>query len=401
MTPIVRAAGAAAVCIAFSGPPATAATPGPRPAGGAPTATAQADPVLTIVEPDGQARLVGLVRLRAAVDPADGVEAVEFFVDGSRVCVAPAPPFECNWDAGPRAESHVVRVAARLAGGGRVVRSVLTQAAAAAFFSARTSAVLVPVAVRDRRGRAVEGLTRDDFALFENGVRQDVSFFEPADAELDLVLAVDFSASMSTSMRSLRAAARRFVGALPEGVRLSLLAFNERIFVVARHEQDRAALLAAVDALPRPYGGTSLLDAVVHALDLHDDDVAHKAVVLFSDGEERNSFANFQTAERRIRASRATLYAVTLGRGRGIERVRAQMEGLTQISGGRSFPIDRIDDLDEVLTRIREDVGHRYLLGYQPSNPGLDGAWRRIDVRTRNRRHIVQAREGYLAEPSY
>ena len=396
-----RAAGAAAAGAALSGAPGATASPGPRSAAGAPAASAQADPVLTIVEPDGQALLAGAVRLRADVAPADGVEAVEFFVDGSRVCVVRTPPFECAWDAGPRAEAHVVRAAARLGGGRRVVRSVLTRAAPAAFFSTGTSAVLVPVAVRDRRGRVVEGLARDDFALFEDGVRQELSFFEPADMEMDLVLAVDFSASMSTSMRSARAAARRFVGALPEAARLSLLAFNERIFVVARHEQDRDALLAAVDALPRPYGGTSLLDAVVHALELHDDDIAHKAVVLFSDGEERNSFANFHTAEQRIRASRATLYVVTLGRGRGIERVRAQMEGLTRISGGRSFPIDRIDDLDEVLTRIREDMGNRYLLGYQPSNPGLDGAWRRIDVRTGNRRHVVQAREGYLAEPSY
>ena len=401
VTTTVRAACAAAVCIAFSGPPGAAASSGPRPAGGAPAGSAQADPVLTIVEPDGQAQLAGVVRLRAGVAPADGVEAVEFFVDGSRVCVVPAPPFECAWDAGPRAEAHVVRVAARFGGGRRVVRSVLTRAGPAAFFSAGTSAVLVPVAVRDRRGRVVEGLTRDDFALFEDGVRQELSFFETAETDLDLVLAVDFSASMAASMRSLRTAAGRFVGALPGTARLSLLAFNDRIFVVARHEQDRDALLAAVDALPRPYGGTSLLDAVVHALELHDADIAHKAVVLFSDGEERNSFTNLDTARQRIRASRATLYAVTLGRGRAIERVRGQMDLLVRISGGRSFRIARIDDLDEVLTQVREDLGARYLLGYEPSNRGADGAWRSIEVRTANRRHVVQAREGYLAVPSY
>ena len=190
------------------------------------------------------------------------------------------------------------------------------------------------------------------------------------------------------------------MGALP-GTAAEPAAFNDRIFVVARHEQDRDALLAAVDALPRPYGGTSLLDAVVHALELHDADIAHKAVVLFSDGEERNSFTNLDTARQRIRASRATLYAVTLGRGRAIERVRGQMDLLVRISGGRSFRIARIDDLDEVLTQVREDLGARYLLGYEPSNRGADGAWRSIEVRTANRRHVVQAREGYLAVPSY
>ena len=396
-----RKACAAAVCIAFSGTPGAAASPGPTSPVGAPAAAAQADPVLTIVEPGGQAQLAGVVRLRADVAPADDVEAVEFFVDGLRVCVIPAPPFECAWDAGPRAEAHVVRVAARLGGERRVVRSVLTRAGPAAFFSTGTSAVLVPVAVRDRRGRFVEGLTRDDFALYEDGVRQELSLFENVDTELDLVLAVDFSASMSASMRSLRTAARRFMNALPEAARLSLLAFNDRVFVVARHEQDRDALLAALDALPRPYGGTSLLDAVVQALELHDDDIAHKAVVLFSDGEERNSFTNLDTAERRIRASRATLYAVTLGRNRGIERVRAQMDLLARISGGRSFAIRRINDLNEVLTSVLVDLGNRYLLGYVPLNQGADGAWRNIEVRTANRRHDVQTREGYVAEPSY
>ncbi len=393
----VRAACAAAVCIAFPQASGAAPPPEPRPSAGAPAAAAQAEPALTIVEPDGQAQLAGVVRLRADVAPADGVEAVEFFVDGSRVCVVPAPPFECAWDAGPRAEAHVVRVSARLGGGRRVVRSVLTRAGPAAFFSTGTSAVIVPVAVRDRRGRFVPGLTRDDFALFEDGVRQDLSFFEAAD--MDLVLAVDFSASMSGSMRLLRSAVRRFLGALPEGARSSLLAFNDRIFVVARHEQDRDALLAAVDALPRPYGGTSLLDAVVQALALHDDEIAHKAVVLFSDGDERNSFTNFDAAERRIRASRATLYAVSLGRGRALERIRAQLDLLARISGGRSFPIRRIDDLDDVLTYVREDLENRYLLGYQPSNPRVDGAWRGIEVRTANRRHVVHARQGYLAVP--
>ena len=395
----VRAAYAAAACIAFSGVPGAAAPPEPRSAAGAAAASAQADPVLTIVEPDGQTELAGVVRLRAEVAPSDHVEAVEFFVDGSRVCVVPTPPFECGWDAGPRAEAHVVRVAARLGGGRRVVRSVLTPAGPAAFFSTGTSAVLVPVAVFDRRGRFVPGLTRDDFALFEDGVRQELSFVEAAD--MDLVLAVDFSASMSPSMGLLRSAVRRFLGALPSPARLSLLAFNDRIFVVARHEEDRDALLAAVDALPRPYGGTSLLDAVVHALEIHGDDIAHKAVVLFSDGEEQDSFTNFDTAERRIRESRATLYAVTLGRGRTIERVRAQLDLLARISGGRSFPIRRIDDLDEVLTTIRDDLENRYLLGYEPSNRRADGTWRSIAVRTANRRHVVQAREGYVALPSY
>ena len=111
-----QAAHAVALCLALSGTAGAAGSPEPPPAAGAPAA--QADPELTILWPDGQAQLAGMVRLRADVSPPNGVEAVDFFVDGSHVCVIPAPPFECEWDAGPRAEAHVVRVAARLGGGG-------------------------------------------------------------------------------------------------------------------------------------------------------------------------------------------------------------------------------------------------------------------------------------------
>ena len=395
----VRATWAAAVCTALVWAPGAAASPEPGSAAGA-RAGAQADPALTIVEPDDQSQLAGVVRLRADVAPADdgrGGRVLRRRLTGLR---GPRPAVRVRLGTrGRRAEAHVVRVAARLGGGRRVVRSVLTRAGPVAFFSTETSAVLVPVAVRDRRGRFVDGLTRDDFALYEDGVRQELSFFESAD--MDLVLAVDFSASMGSSMQLLRSAVRRFLGELPGTARLSLLAFNDRVFVVAQHEQDRDRLLAAVDDLPRPYGGTSLLDAVVHALEIQEGDVAHRAVVLFSDGDERDSFTNFATAEQRIRAGRATLYAITMGRNRAIERVRAQLGSLARISGGQSFSIARIDDLDEALTYVREDLENRYVLGYAPSNRRVDGAWRSIEVRTANRRHAVQAREGYLAVPSY
>ena len=404
-----RSACSAAIGVVIFGAPAPSPESGvavvsgmSRPAASASSASTQTPgPALTILDPDGEAYLVGIVRLRADVTPADDVEAVEFFVDGSRVCAVPAPPFECAWDAGPRAESHVIRVVARLAGGRRLVHSVRTRERAAAFFSTGTTAVIVPVAVRDRRGRVVEGLTEDDFALFEDDVRQELSFFQTANMPLDLVLAVDFSASMAASIGALRLAARQFVEALAGSARLSLLAFNDRLFVPARQEQDRDALLEAVDTLPTPFGGTALLDAIVQALELHDEDFAHKAIVLFSDGDDRNSFTTLDAVEQGIRASQATVYVVTLGRGRAIERVRTMLGRLTQVSGGRSFPIDRIDDLDEALTFIRNDLRDQYFLGYRPADPNLDGTWRRIEVRTRDRRHVIRAREGYLAEPSY
>ncbi len=361
-----------------------------------------ADPVLTIVEPDPQTPLAGVVRMRAEVVPAADVVRVEFFVNGVPACTAPAPaPFECAWDAGDSSEARIVRVVARFSGGGRLVRSMRARGRPAALFSAGTDVILVPVEVQDRRGRFVDGLSPDDFDLFEDGIRQDASFFEASSMALDLVLAVDFSASMTAAMGPLRFAARHFIRELPEPARLGLIAFNDRTYVLARQEQDRAVLMQAVDVLPAPFGGTALLDAMNYALDLHGDGQAHRVVVLFSDGDDRHSFSAVGAVEERIRASQATVYVVTMGRGRAIERVRELLGRLTRVSGGRSFSIERIDELDDVLVHIRDRLQNRYFLAYQSSNPARDGAWRRIEVRTGNRRHVVTAREGYLAETGF
>ncbi|MCY4637014.1 MAG: VWA domain-containing protein [Acidobacteria bacterium] len=368
----------------------------------APTRAQEPDRVLTIVEPDQQTPLAGIVRMRAEVVPAADVARVEFFVNGVLACTAPAPaPFECVWDAGNSSEARIVRVVARFGGGGRLVRSMRARGRPAALFSAGTDVVLVPVVVQDRRRRFVGDLTLEDFELFEDGVRQDASFFQAASIPLDLVLAIDFSASMTAAMGPLRFAARHFISELPERARLGLIAFNDRTYILARQEQNRTALMDAVDVLPAPFGGTALLDAMSYALDLHGDEQADRVVVLFSDGDDRHSFSAVDRVEERIRASQATVYVVTMGRGREMERVRELLGRLTQVSGGRAFSIERIEELDGVLAHIRDRLQNRYFLAFQSSNPARDGTWRRIEVRTSDRRHVVAAREGYLADAGF
>ena len=360
----------------------------------------EAAPALIIEEPGDDAFLVDRVSLRAVVTGAVAVDAVEFFVDGAPACLAPAPDFNCTWDAGSRVRSRIVRAVARLGNGQRLVRSVRTRARPAVFFTAETNLVLVPLVVRDRRGRFVTGLTRDDFAIYEDGVRQEIQFFEAESVPLDLVLALDFSSSMRPVAPALQLAARRFVVSLAGRGSLSVLAFNDRLYELARREERPEALLAAVDRLPQPTGGTAMLDAVSRALTLHGDDLAHQVIVLFTDGDDQHSLSNLRGVEERIRASHATVYVVTLGEGRRIERVRDLLGRLTRVSGGRSFPIERIADVRRALDTVRADLRDRYFIGYRASNAELDDTWRTIEVRTANRRHVVRAREGYVASPS-
>ncbi len=365
-----------------------------------PHARAQdADPELTIVEPDPHSPLVGVVRMRADVVPATGVVSVDFQVNGAPACSAlPPPPFACTWDARDGPETPVVRAVARLADGGRVVRSMRARGRPPTLFSAGTNMVLVPVVVQDRRGRFVTGLTQDDFALFEDDVRQAPTLLDEASTlPLDLVLVIDFSSSMAAALGSLQLAARHFITELPEPVRLGLVAFNDRVYALASRERDRAVLLQTLDTLPQPFGGTAMLDALGHALDLHGDGQAHRVVVLFSDGDDQHSVTAPDTVEQRIRVGQTTVYAVTMRRRSGSVRAEELLRRFTQVSGGRWFPIDRIEELDEVLAHVRARLDSSYLLAYEPSNRARNGRWRRIDVRTSDGRHVVTAREGYAA----
>ena len=213
----------------------------------------------------------------------------------------------------------------------------------------------MPVVVVDRRGRFVEDLTLDFRGLRRRPASP--TFFEASSIALDLVLTVDFSASMTAAMGALQFAVRHFIRELPEPARLGLIAFNDRTYVMARQEQNRARLMDAIDALPVPFGGTALLDSINYALDLHGEGQAHRVVVLFSDGDDLHSFSGVEAVEQRIRASQTTVYVVTMGRGRAIERVR-ELLGRTRVSGGRAFAIG-IDELDEVLLHIRDRLQNR------------------------------------------
>ena len=117
-----------------------------------------------------------------------------------------------------------------------------------------------------------------------------------------------------------------------------------------------------------------MLDAVSRALTLHREDLAHP----------QHNLSSLRSVEERIRVSQATVYVVTLGEGRRMERVRNLL--------GRT--------VERALDAVRGDLANRYFIGYRPSNPALDGTWRQIEVRTPDRRHVIRAREGYLASPS-
>jgi Ca-activated chloride channel homolog len=101
-----------------------------------------------------------------------------------------------------------------------------------------------------------------------------------------------------------------------------------------------------------------------------------------------------------METSDATIYAIGLGRGVRESNLRAILDRLAEVSGGRAFLTERIDRLQENFGAIVEELSSQYLLAYVPTNGARDGGWRRIDVDVAGGKYRVRARQGYRAPTS-
>ena len=362
-------------------------------------AGAQAPLQLQIVSPPEGAYVSDRLTLEARIVPRERsreVADVTFFADGRQVCRSidvDAP--RCSWDAGAMIKPHVIRVVATTVSGGRLVATTATREVD---FKEGVDVRIVQVnaAVADRSGRFVGGLTRDQFRIAEDGTPQVISYFANEEAPLEIVVAMDISASMSHALDDLRIAVRHFLAQLRPEDQVTLVAFNDEPFVLTQRETDPSVRAQALDRLSA-WGGTTLYDVIIRSLDLLSRRPGRRSLIVFSDGEDQSSQATFAHVERALKGSDAALFAVGLGRGREQVNLRETLEALAEPSGGRALFADRPAELAKVFAELRTELAHQYLVGYESTNPKLDGSWRRVSVEIPGTNYRVRSRQGYFA----
>jgi VWFA-related protein len=280
--------------------------------------------------------------------------------------------------------------------GNRVIRTLRTKALQ---FDDKVDvdAVQVTVTVSDDEGRFVAGIPRSAFKVYEDGKPQSISHFTSENVPLELITAVDISGSMTPAMPKLKRAVKEFLGAVPARHQVSLLGFNDAIFALTRKTTDPAERVRAVDRLA-PWGATALYDVILRGTDMLGRQIARKAVVIFSDGEDQGSHVALHDVERRLQTSDVTLYMIAQGRGVSHEYLRKVMQQLTTPTGGRAFYTDSIDELQGAFEELLDELSNQYLLGYQPTNTRRDDKWREIKVEVEGYPR-VRARQGYRAVP--
>jgi VWFA-related protein len=257
-------------------------------------------------------------------------------------------------------------------------------------FTSRIEAVRVDVLVTDN-GRPVQGLTPADFEVLDNGVKQRVDLASFEEIPLNVVLALDMSASLQgLRLGHLQTASRTVLDGLKMGDRAALVSFSHVVNPGGGLSEDLDRVRAALDQA-QGEGLTSLVDAIHAGIMIGESDVGRSLLILFSDGVDTSSWLSAESVLDTAQRSDVVVYSVEIGEGRA-----SFTRDLSEMTGGRLISIESTRDLSSTFVRILEEFRMRYLISYSPE--GVSGAgWHRLDVRVKSRGLTVKARPGYFA----
>jgi Ca-activated chloride channel family protein len=335
----------------------------------------------------------------------------------------------------------ILRLSAVLPAVLAAIASLATQGQEGFRFRSGVELINVTATVTDKDGRFVSGLRKEDFTVFEDDRRQEVTHFSNERVPVSLGIALDASGSMTPDkMSAARAAIDRFVyDLLGPDDELFFLEFAARSTIVQDWTTDRRAISRAV-ARVTASGGTALYDAVADALPVAAEGRhSKKALLIISDGNDTNSGISVGELRQLIRESEVLVYALGVDGTRSAprnpptirlpiptpfplpgrpgsqgrrppiiiggggsrapvsERVNADaLRQITDDTGGRTEIVRGFGDLDAATARIADELSKQYYLGYT-STEKKDGRWHAIRVEVKDRRLAVRARKGYLA----
>ena len=287
-------------------------------------------------------------------------------------------------------------------------------AAQAPVFRSGSALVALNVTVQDGP-KYVAGLQPADFVVYEDGVKQDVRFFESSAAPLDLIVLIDTSSSMSDKLALVHDAASGFVKTLRAGDRGAVVSFDDTVNILQPLTSDHARLESAVRSIGA-HGSTALNNAVYISLKQFgqsaqkNGDPRRQAIVVLSDGEDTSSLVSFDDVLGLARRMGVNIYTVSLQSAAGAREIAAQngargfstsdyaMKTLARETGAQAFFPSPMN-LKAVYASIATELANQYSIGYVSANARPDGRFRRVIVQVVTRPELrPRTRLGYTAD---
>jgi Ca-activated chloride channel family protein len=274
-------------------------------------------------------------------------------------------------------------------------------------FRSTIDIVSLNITVVDGTSRYLTDLEQNDFSVFEDGIKQEITFFTRRPQPIALSLLLDSSASMEDKLQMLQQAAGNFVKRLKPNDLAQVIDFDSRVSIrqpfTSSHSELQTAILQTVAG-----GSTSLHNAIYVSLKelgkvkaQNEEDVRRQALIVFSDGEDTSSLVSFEEVLELAKRSETGIYTIALrgndSSSRGFREAEFVMRQLAQETGGRAFFPAKIQDLDSVYAQIADELASKYTIGYTSKNPKNDGAFRRIVVQLARPGLTPRTKRGYYA----
>lgn len=264
-----------------------------------------------------------------------------------------------------------------------------------------SSVVVLNISVKDTAGKAVSGLDKSLFQVFEDGVEQKIDYFSAAETPFAAVILLDTSGSMEERVSLARAAAVVFLDQLRPGDVAAIYRFDSKIEEMQSFSNMRDANETIYDL--KSNGMTRLNDAIYRAAaDLSRRPEKRRAIIVLSDGQDTMSGISAEKALKAALDADATIYTVDMSPIGDASRVQnqARLKFFAEKSGGTFVATPGGAALRDAFRRIAEDLGVQYTITYSPSNPTKNGKWRSIEVRIGRPNLNIRTRRGYYAERS-
>ncbi len=298
-----------------------------------------------------------------------------------------------------------------------------------------SSIVRLNVGVVDQRGRPITDLSKANFSVYEDGVKQEITRFEPSTAPFSVVMILDMSGSTLGFRQVIRLSAFRFIDALLPEDRVAVVEFYDKINLLNDFTTDRRSIGNSIN-VANGRGKTQLYKAIDMALDkLSKEKSRRKAIVVLTDGvdtairdKDRDLLENLNDAQistaikpetsdilnrvlSRSDAQGVTIYPLALPTGDPAKladptprqvamynAARTRLQIVADRSGGTLNAIKALEDMGKIYGQVAAQLRTLYTVEYQPINDKRDGKWRAVRIDVNNTELISRTRQGYFAK---
>jgi VWFA-related protein len=264
--------------------------------------------------------------------------------------------------------------------------------------------VNVDVMVTTKEGQFIPGMKKENFRVFEDGVAQTLTNFNQSEAPITAVMLIEFASTNYYFMVDALNASYTFASNLKKNDWIAVESYDMKPHILVDFTQDKRAVMGGLGELRFPgFAETNLFDALYDTLDRLDRIEGRKYIILISTGVDTFSKLNLDQILKKVKTTKdVTIFPVSVGRaireymeshgraashGMGIPisnmdylQADNQLNTFARMTGGRAYFPRFQGELPEIFHDITADIHQQYSLSYHPTNPKLDGSYRKLKV---------------------